>query len=401
MNVLISGASIAGPVLAFWLRRAGYRVTVVDRAATLRTGGAGGHAVDLLGPAVEVVERMGLLDRVRAARTTTDLMRLIRPGRPTVSLNASLLLAGVSDRHVEIMRGDLAQILYEATAGDVEYRFGTWVTAIDDGDVTFADGSRERFDLVVGADGLHSGIRRLTFGDERQYRHFLGAYLAVFSVPDCIGLDGVTLSYNAVDRAVGVYPTHDPARARVVFLIRAAERDYDHRDGAEQRRLLRAMADGLGWEVPNLLAHLDDADDFYFDSISQIRLDSWSRGRVTLVGDAGYGPGPAVGGGTSLAAVGGYVLAAELAAAGGDHTVAFGAYEAAMAGTVAGSRRIGPAVLATMVPRSERQIWTTAQALRLLPRLPKPLRARLTSFGGGPAAMLDGVRLRPFPVAAI
>ncbi|WP_238012471.1 FAD-dependent monooxygenase [Dactylosporangium sp. AC04546] len=404
MNVLISGASVAGPVLAYWLRRAGYRVTVVERTASLRTGD-GGQAVDVLGPAVEVIERMGLLDAVERERTKTDVMTLHRPGKRPVTIHAAQLLAGISDRHVEIMRGDLAAILHEATREEVEYRFGTTIAAMTDTgpavDVTFDDGTRESYDLVVGADGLHSGVRRLAFGDESRYRHFLGGYLAVFTVPDLLGLGGAVHAYNAVDRAVAVYPTRRPDRARVVIMIRS-ERElvYDYRDGGEQRRLLRSLTADLGWEVPRLLEHLDAAEDFYFDSISQIRLDSWSRGRIALVGDAGYGPGPAVGGGTSIALVGGYVLASELAAAGGDHRVALPAYQRAMAEPVAHSRRIGPAVMATLIPRSTTQLWAMAQAIRLLPRLPRPVQRRLTSFGGGPAAMLEGVQLRPAPAVS-
>jgi 2-polyprenyl-6-methoxyphenol hydroxylase-like FAD-dependent oxidoreductase len=330
-------------------------------------------------------------------------MSLARPGRRPITINAADLLAGVADRHIEIMRGDLAQILYDGTKADVEYLFGTTVTALaDSGDdgvaVTLSNGRTASFDLVIGADGMHSGVRRLVFGEESRYRRFLGGYLAVYTVPDFLGLDGAVLGHHEVDRAVAVYPTRDPSRARVVFLLRShAELDHDHRDAAAQRMLLRSLVGDLGWEVPRLLDHLDAAGDFYFDSISQIHLDSWSQGRVTLVGDAGYGPGPAVGGGSSLALIGAYVLATELAAAGGDHRAAFPAYERAMTATVCHSRRIGPAVLSTLIPGSRLQLWTTAQALRVLPHLPKALQRKLTSFGGSPAAMLNDIELRPTP----
>lgn len=398
MHVLISGASVAGPVLAYWLHRNGHQVTVVERTPELRVGD-GGQAVDLLGPAVEVIDRMGLLPQAEAARTTTDTMTLVRPGRPDVTINPAQLLAGVSDRHVEIMRGDLARILFEATREHTTYTFGKTIEVLLEHaggvDATFSDGTMATYDLVVGADGLHSGVRRLVFGPKEGCAHFLGGYLAVFSVPDFVGLDGRVLGYNTVDRAFALYPTRTPGRNRAIIMFRADGLAFDHRDQDGQRRLLREVCAGLGWEVPRLLDHLDAADDFYLDSISQIRLPSWSRGRITLVGDAGYGPGPAVGGGSSLAVVGAYVLASELAAAGDDHSVGFPAYERALADAVAASRTIAPSVLSTLIPRSDLQVWTMAQAMRLLPRLPGFLQRKLTSFGGGPAAMLNSVDLRP------
>jgi 2-polyprenyl-6-methoxyphenol hydroxylase-like FAD-dependent oxidoreductase len=181
----------------------------------------------------------------------------------------------------------------------------------------------------------------------------------------------------------------------VLFLWRTpVQHDYDRRDLAAQRRLIRNLYDGMGWEVPRLLAELEHADDLYIDSISTIVMDSWTRGRVSLVGDAGYSPGAAVGGGTSLAVVGAYVLAAELAAASGDHVHGLAAYEQVMRPAVQQSQRIGPAVMKMLIPRSRALLWARAQAIRVLPRLPAPVRRRLTSYGGGPAAMLDAVQLR-------
>jgi 2-polyprenyl-6-methoxyphenol hydroxylase-like FAD-dependent oxidoreductase len=174
-DVLISGASIAGPTLAYWLSRHGFTPTVIERTPALRAG-LGGHAVDLFGPSVDVAERMGILPKVLAARTQTELLSFQRPGRSLVEVDLSRLVAGVSARHVEIMRGALASILYEATRQDVEYRFDDSIRTLDqDSDgvrVTFEHGAPHSFGLVVGADGLHSNVGRLTFGDESQFHHY-------------------------------------------------------------------------------------------------------------------------------------------------------------------------------------------------------------------------------------
>lgn len=397
-RVLISGASVAGPVLAYWLDRFGFAPTVVERASEVRLGG-GGHAVDLFGPAVDVMNWMGVLPEVEAARTRTRVISLVRAGRPPVHAPAEALAEGVSARHIEIMRGDLARILVGLTADRVEYVTGDSVASLNDtGDrveVTFERGELRSFDLVVGADGLHSVTRRLVFGDESDL-HFLGGYLAVFSVSNYLQLSDRMVAFSDVGRTAAVYPVHDTDQARVILLWRAPRLlDYDRHDLDDQRRLVRSRYDDLGWELPRLLAELDNADDLYLDSISQVLLERWTRGRVALVGDAGYCPGAAVGGGTSLAVIGAYVLASELGAAGGDHVRGFAAYERTLTPVVRHSRSIGPSVIKLIIPRSSAQIWLTAAAMRLLPRVPTPVRRRLTSFGGGPTAMLGEARLRP------
>ena len=233
-RVLISGASVAGPVLAYWLQAFGFCPTVVERTAHLRAGG-GGHAVDLFGPVLDVMDWMGLRDQIGQARTTTEVMTLIRPGRRPVEAPMEMLSAGVSDRHLEIMRGDLAQIVFEATRGQVEYIFGDSVVTLEDNgsrvDVTFEHADPRSFDLVVGADGLHSTTRRLRFGPEADFTRFLGGYLAVFTVPNDLELDHRMVGLSVPGRTAWLYPVGDGTLARAGFLWRTPRpHDIDRHD---------------------------------------------------------------------------------------------------------------------------------------------------------------------------
>ena len=371
MRILVSGASIAGPVLAYWLTRRGFDVTVVERAPALRK--TGGHAVDLFRPAMDISERMGVLPQIQAHATGTNRLVLQRMGarRPT-EVDYLKLLAVISDRHVEIMRDDLGQIYYEAGRDDVEYLFGDEITSIsDDGDVTFAHAAPRRYDVIVGADGLHSGVRQLVFGPDAGQSRFLGGYLAVLSVPKTLARDGETTGFIDANRWAMIYTADHLDDARAVFLFRpGAELQYHHRDAARQRMLLRDAFTGMGSTVDRWLAELDHAGAFYFDSILQLELTTWSRGRVTLVGDAGYCPGPGVGGSTSLAVLGAYVLAGELERAGGDHVRAFASYERVMGGPVMHSRAFARRVAKTLIPGSAigvRALIGAAQAISVLP----------------------------------
>jgi 2-polyprenyl-6-methoxyphenol hydroxylase-like FAD-dependent oxidoreductase len=208
-KVLIFGASVAGPTLAYWLHRYGFRVTVVERTPSLRRGW-GGHAVDLFGPAVEVVERMGILPQVLEARTRTGSISLARPGKPPVEVDFARLVAAVADRHVEIMRGELAAILHRVTRDHVDYVFGDSIRGLAQDDrgveVTFERGRSRRFDLVVGADGLHSTVRQVVFGDEVRFRRWIGGYLAVYTVPDYLNLQGRMLTYLTPGKLAAAYP---------------------------------------------------------------------------------------------------------------------------------------------------------------------------------------------------
>jgi 2-polyprenyl-6-methoxyphenol hydroxylase-like FAD-dependent oxidoreductase len=397
-RVLISGASVAGPILAYWLSRFGFQPTVVERTEELRIG-SGGHAVDLFGPDLQIIEWMGALPQVVDAGTHTEIISFVRDGHRPVDVPAEAMSEGVSDRHVEIMRGELAKIIYDVGRNDIVYVFGNSIRSLEETgqgvNVAFHYGSPQTFDLVIGADGLHSITRRLAFGEEHQFLHFLGGYLAVFTVPNYLDLYQRRLGYGDVGRTAAIYPVRGTSQARVILLWRTPTlHDYDRHDVAAQRRLIRDVYGDIGWEVPRLLTELENADDLYLDSISTIVMDTWTRSRVTLVGDAGYSPGPAVGGGTSLAVVGAYVLASELAASRSDHARGLATYEQVLRPAVHHSQKIGPAVMKRLIPRSRMQQWAMAEAIRLLPRLPSPVRRQLTSFGGGPAAMLHAVKLR-------
>ena len=393
MRILISGASIAGPVLSYWLTRSGFDVTVVERAPTLRK--TGGHAVDLFRPSMEISSKMGVLPRIEELATGTDALTLHRKGRRAARIDLTKIVAAASDQHVEIMRDDLSEIYYDAGRDHVEYLFGDSITVIaDDGDVTFENAAPRRFDVVVGADGLHSNVRRLVFGDEAGLTRFIGGYLAVLSAPKSLSVDGEMVVHFGAGRLAGIYSAQHLDDARALFMFRSKEElQYHHRDVLWQKQLLRDVFAGMDSEVDRWLDELDHTPSFYFDSITQLQLDSWSSGRVTLVGDAGYCPGPAVGGSTTLAVVGAYVLAGELARAHGDYPAAFAAYESTMREPVLRSRAFARGAAKSLVPSSRAAAWAMSQAVQLVSLLPASLTRAVAKFNTKGVRMHDSMRV--------
>lgn len=328
-TVLISGASIAGPALAYWLSRYGFHVTVVEKAPAPRPGG---QAVDFKGRTHRtVLERMGIWEEILQRQTGRhDTVYLDTAGRELAVMSGEF-----TGGDAEILRGDLAAVLYERTVAGCEYRFGDSVTALTEtGDgmrAEFERGAPQAFDLVVGADGIHSRVRRLAFGPDRDYVHHLGYYYCVAGAPgwghDAGRRERVTArAWNAPGRVAA----RGGSKGSHLYLFASPELDRARGDVAAQRRLVAEKFADMGGEVPSMLAELDRLDGFYLDAIAQVRMNGrYTSGRVALVGDAGYGN--TLGGfGTGLAVVGAYVLAGELAVADGDHRAAYARYDEIM-----------------------------------------------------------------------
>ncbi|MEU6236819.1 FAD-dependent monooxygenase [Kitasatospora sp. NPDC047058] len=349
-KVLISGASIAGPALAHWLGRYGFEPTVVELAPALR---GGGQAVDFRGETHRtVLARMGLLDELRRLGTGGTPMTFVdERGRRLLHLPADF-----AGGEIEVPRGELAQLLYRHSLPTTEYVFGDSITALEETSsgvrAEFRHGAPRTFDLVIGADGLHSNVRRLAFGPEERYVRHLGYYAATWQLPNHLGLPPGALGLNVPGRLAALGADHrDHARAGAFVLFASPGLRYDRHDTAQQRELVRRAFAGLGWEVPRLLESLREAPELYFDSISRADVPAWSTGRIALLGDAACGA--TIGGmGTGTAVVAAYVLAGELARAGGDHRTAFTRYENTVRGYAQGCQKGGDRTGPFLAPRT-------------------------------------------------
>ncbi|GHJ36266.1 FAD-dependent monooxygenase [Streptomyces sp. TS71-3] len=366
LDVLISGASIAGPALALWLAHHGARVTVVEKAPALRDGGS---AVDFRGAVHRtVLRRMGIWDEVHRRQTRMGRQVIVdADDRERVALPAHMLSGDV-----EIFRGRLTRILHERTRDRVTYVFGDSIATLEqdaDGvDVTFEQAPPRRFDLVVGADGLHSRTRSLAFGPEERCLRFLGHYVAGFELPNHLGLDRTSRMYCEPGRMVGIANHGQPDAAAASFFFASGRLDHDRHDLDAQKEIIAERYRDMGWHAPlvlKALAELEEPDALYFDAIAQIRVDRLSKGRVVLLGDAGYGATMGgIGSGTAL--VSAYVLAGELAKAAGDHRTAFAAYEAEIGDHARKCQRISGNAGPFLAPATERRIRSRDRTYRLL-----------------------------------
>ncbi|WP_286274182.1 FAD-dependent monooxygenase [Mycobacterium antarcticum] len=365
-SVLISGAGIAGSTLAYWLARKAFTVTLVEHAAGQRSSG---HPVDVKGPAADVVEQMGIMPELRAAATQVNRLAFVdADGRERGGFNMRTFQGSAGDREVEIARADLAAILLSAAGANTEIRWGDTITELtqtgDGVQVGFQHAEPERFDLVVGADGLHSTVRRLTFGPEADFIRHMGMYVATVEVDRPIRDEHQVVMVNTPGRAFVVHPASGTPGAAFMFRHPAVP-GLDRSDLASHTRMVtQAFAGRLGC-FSRYLDQLQAADDLYFDSVSRVRLPHWSTGHVTLLGDAASSLS-LFGDGSTLAIAGAHTLAEELARAPADLPSAVARYEQRHRVLVKRRQRGFTASAMLLVPRSRGSIVIRDNLARLL-----------------------------------
>lgn len=357
-TVLVSGASFAGLSMAYWMRTLGYEVTVVEIAPGLRTGGT---AVNLEGRTVDVARRMGILDAILADRLNLELWEFKNADDTTAaSVPQRQPGAPPPEHEIEVERNKLLALLFDLVKDDVELVFQTGITALqetpDQVEATFRDGSRRSFDLVLGCDGLHSVVRKLWFGSEAEYVHFLEQYFSISIVDKSLIAPNSAQMFNVPGKAVMLNAYKDKTDIVLCF-VSEQELAYDYRDEAQQRRIIEEQFAGIGWRIGELLHEVKNSPSFYFDKLCQVRMPCWSKGRVALVGDAGYCASPAAGKGGSLALDGAAALSDALSSHPDDFARAFTQYETSLRPYIeevqAQAVRFG---LEALVPRTEEAI---------------------------------------------
>ncbi|GAB3746981.1 FAD-dependent monooxygenase [Spirosoma pomorum] len=351
-KVLLSGASIAGPTMAFWLAKYGFAVTVVERSPALRLGG---QNIDVNGPARKIVRKMGIEAAILGQNTTEVGLQIIgQDGQVAGEFPKDASITGT--RELEILRGDLVRILYDCSKEHVDYRFGDSITALDqhpdDVSVTFASGKTETFHLVIAADGIRSKTRQLMFGDEPQFKS-LGLYVSYMTIPRQENDNDWWRWYTAVDRRVLMLRPDNKGtiRASVAFLEDSSE-SYEQRPADEQKNVLKTKLAGAGWEADRIRQAIDGTNDLYLDKVGQIKAPRWSAGRMAMIGDAAYCPTPISGKGTTLAIVGAYVLAGELSRH-ERYEDAFAAYEKLMRPYVEEVQKLPPGTPKLVYPETK------------------------------------------------
>jgi len=368
-RVLISGAGIAGCCLAWWLERYDYEVTLVEQAPEPRRGG---YVIDFWGLGHEVAQRMGVLDALKAHDLAIREMRIVDgKGRRVSGIDQSALRDMTGGRMMSLSRSALALVLFDAVKDRVAARFGDSIAALhQDGggvDVRFHSGDMARYDLVFGADGLHSAVRALAFGPEPRFERFLGYYAAAFTAQGYPHRDPHRyVMYGQPGREIARITLKDDASVFLLLFAHDRPLDIDAHDTAAQKAELRRLFSDAGWERTEMLAALDAGTDLYFDRMSQIVMPDWSVGRVALLGDACACPSLLAGEGASMAMAEAYTLAGELHTAGGDHEAAFRACTRRLRPFVRRKQKSARSFASSFVPKSAFGLWLRDASLNLI-----------------------------------
>lgn len=369
MRIAISGAGVAGPALAHWLLRTGHEPTLIEQAPHFR---AGGYLIDFWGVGYTLAERMGILPQVLQSGYAVGEVRFVDThGRRAGGFRTGAMREMVGGRFTSLPRGDLAAQIYRTIEGRVETLFGNSIIALDDHadgvGVDFAQGERREFDLVIGADGLHSTVRDIAFGPESRFERNLGYHVAAFEADGYRPRDELAyVSYGTPGRQISRFALRgDRTMFLFVFLSQHLAGPEPH-NLDERKKALHGLFDAAGWEAPQILEALDGVEDIYFDRVSQIVMDRWSKGRVALIGDAAACVSLLAGEGTGLALTEAYVLAGELDRAAGDYQTAFRRYEERLRPFIEGKQRSARAFASSFAPKTSFGIWFRNQATRLM-----------------------------------
>jgi 2-polyprenyl-6-methoxyphenol hydroxylase-like FAD-dependent oxidoreductase len=333
-SVLISGASIAGLTMAYWMNHYGYDVTVVEIGLQPRRGGT---PIDVRGEALDCARRMGVLEAIKEAKLPTKGLKFMNAQNEVQGTMLVEEIGAITPDDTEIRRDDLVDILYDKVKTNVHYKFANRITQIEQTaenvSVTFKDGSVSTYDFVIGADGIHSGVRKLVFGKEEQFTHFLNFYFCVFAVDGSLGEQNYAHMYNTPNNMATVY-FYNKDSADTLMAFRAPGKiTFDRYNIQQQKQIVTDAFEGIGWKVPQLLEALKQADNFYLDQGCQIKMPAWTNGRVALIGDAGYAPAFPTGMGSTLAMHGATILADAMAEY-DNHKTAFGIYNETFRPTV-------------------------------------------------------------------
>lgn len=312
MRVLISGGGIAGLTLAYWLHRYNISSVVIEQAPAIRRDG---YAIDFLGTGYEVASRMNLIEQLAAQQIPFEaLLYVNNEGKPLARMDAALMREITQGKYLGLMHATLEEVLYEALANQVEVRFGCSLTAIepepDAVAVAFNDGTSDSFDLLVGADGVHSNTRKLVFGPEEQFSHYLGYTIACYPLADRYHIGHFFQMYVKPGRAVAAYCTPYDGELLLFFMYKSAEQEHIPRE--QRLGHLREVFHGMGWLTQQFLNDVSPTQNVFMDAVIQIHMPEWYQGRVALVGDACDCPTLLSGQGASLAMGGAYLLAAAL-----------------------------------------------------------------------------------------